>query len=267
MTKIIQKTGLILLMMTALATPLKSQSDYMVPADSLKTKFEVGMNIAPFVQGLIGGQFSDPLKWSAIVKMYKNERRIFRVGIQYYQSTYLSTDDFGPYENYVIVSQTDSTQIRRVNYQAPKNRLQLSVGGEHTWGERRLKQFAGIDIIAGHYVESRNTMDHPYIYDTTSVTFPNGAGIWNPDPNSPSSKVENVYGHMFYVGLSPFYGIKTNLGKRLSLTAQVGPDLAFSFGKIDRDDYLAGTTDRYSIFGFDYNMYTLVSDLSLYYKF
>lgn len=273
MPKIFQRTVLCLLL-GGVVIPVKAQFDYLQVEDTSKVKIEAGINIAPFIQGLIGNNFSDPLRLSAMVNIYKVKTRILRLGVQYLKSGEQYYTGFGYYtndsyinDNYLVVSQTDSTQIRRISAQAPKHKLQISCGGAYTWGKRKLRQFAGADILFGHYTESRHTTDHAFRYDTTFVGSSQSGGWWVPDNNIPRSMVSESFGHMFYAGLSPFYGIRLTFGKRFVMTAQTGPDISLAFGKIDYDDYLAGTSGSYSLQSFEFNMYSLVSDLSLYYRF
>jgi len=232
--------------------------------DSTKVRTnEISLNIAPVATGLMGASIFSP-RYSLSYKKIVKEKNALRFGASYLvrNSEYYSYYN----DNYSVLFSSDSVQMRRYFKYDAGNKIQISAGYELRWGKHKLKHFAGADVIGGYY-KTRTTWEDKEYYLTITPnqgdTFPQ----WKQNTSIPVSLARETIAEMFYVGISPFYGVRLDISKRFAMSAQVGFDASFDFGNSTDNNYYAGTYTETKIISFNFETSGLISDLSLIYKF
>ena len=228
-----------------------------VPEEEIK-KNEAGFNTATFIAVVLGTQMYQP-KLSLSYKRIVKERNAIRFSINGLPKTYLGST----HEHFYIISQTDSTQLRR-NYQNINgNKYQGNIGYERRKGKKKFKCFLGADLIFGHSGERRITYDESY---SLEKTFDGKDTLYQFRLDS-TAAIAFTSTRFFYTGISPFIGLNFSISKRFALSVQTGADMSFSIGKMKTKDYIKNETTETRISTFNFNMDGLVNDLSIVYRF
>ena len=229
--------------------------------DSTKVrKNELGLNIAPLAVALMGGSSYYP-RYALTYKRWFTEKRAIRIGVSY-------NEQVGDYPlgglPYKTLQLTDSTRRDYYSYYQANEKYQLNLGYQFIFGKRKLKQFAGIDLILGlyhsHYYSYAETIE----FDTTGVGQSN-AGLYETLLYSTDLGTTNY--DTKFIGLSPFYGIMFPVSKRFSVSAQVGYDFTYGITTATKSIYSAGQPQSYTYNVFEINSPGIVNDVSLIYRF
>jgi hypothetical protein len=237
--------------------PLHFISEPKVPEDEIK-KNEAGLNTAPFITMFLGAEMYHPkiaLSYKRIIK----SKNAIRASINSLSETYINSN----YKNYYIISQTDSTQLRRNYENTNGNKYQVNIGYEWRKGKKKLKYFFGNDLIFGYAGEKHRTYDENYILQKTII----GKDTLNQFYLDSSITIEYSSTRYLYAGISPFIGLYYPLSKKFVLSIQTGADILFSIGRVRTKDYIKNETSEVRVSTFDLNMNGLINDLSLVYRF
>lgn len=240
--------------------------------DSTKVRNnEIGLNIAPLASGLMGASTFSP-KYTVTYKKLCEQKSALRFSLSYVARNGNSYFWSGPdsYDNYDVLSSSDSVQLRRYHTYKPGNKIQLSIGYEYRWGKKKLKHFVGADITGGYYKTTNVWEDKEYIlrvWDSPNSGTSDSLPTWGQNTSAPTSIARQITADMFYIGLNPFYGLRYDVSKRFTLSAQTGFDLSFDFGNSYDDNYANGTYTEGRQIWFNFETIGLISDLSLIYHF
>ncbi len=226
---------------------------------------EIGVNIAPFVSGIMGASTYSP-KFSVLYKRVIKEKNAFRVSASFQPDSYYNVG-----ENYGIISYTDSTQLRRYYMNDDRGKLQANAGYEWRRGKKRIKYFWGADLIGGYHKQFSWISDQYYKLEK-NYPYPTTTGTdtlyhYTIDTDKPGMIVKTEETQYYYVGLSPFAGLTCPLTKRFILSAQIGFDAYMAFGKYRVDDHANSIYSTSDITMFEFNMPGLVNEVSLNYRF
>ena len=226
--------------------------------DSTKVrKNEIGLNVAPVLTVLMGGSLYTTRYGMTYKKMY-NEKRNFRFGISYDETF----DNSSMPQPYLSEYENDTTRVDYYGYFKSNYKWRFAVGYECVWGKKKLKQFAGADIIGGFYRTYSNSYENVMHVDTILPPATN-AGTYET-----LIEVRDVATHNSttkFIGLSPFYGIKYPLGNRWEVSAQIGYDMSFGISK--GTSTFNGQQTNATVYTFDLNTPGLINDVSLIYRF
>ena len=266
-----KKIVMAVIMATALsATGISQETTAAIPTiPQEKTKRnELGLNIASAASILLGAEPYTP-KLSLNFKRIVHENKALRFAASY-QFKWVETSLHNIY-NYDILSQTDSTQIRRNKQSDNGGRMQVNAGYEWRKGKKKLKYFFGADLIAGHTSHIYSVFDQAYkleqIYPFRGSPTEDTLFRFEYDPNTPTMFVTSEKTNYYYVGLGPFFGLTYPLSKRFSISAQTGVDIRYSFGKTVTKDYFSKISNSRSYGLYEFSTSGIVNDLSLIYKF
>ncbi len=175
-----------------------------------------------------------------------------------------------------ITTEYDETaNLLTVYSYQPNPNLQLDLGYERRilFGKSKLKLFYGIDLISGYKKRRSNATTTAFVGDTLSTGAPTytGGGILT----SKSTLSD------FYIGFNAFTGVRCDLSKRFSISAEVSSEFTHHFvtkttnsgtndrivSKYQKDEFLP-VVKRYSdgsLLSISFNRF--ISDVSLIYKF
>lgn len=214
--------------------------------DVLTKKREIALSVTPLISGLIGA-YSEP---RAILnyKLFYNDRNAIRIG---------GSGALNRHEDYSYpISSNDSTITERHHTKSRNYTYGTHVGFEHNWGKKKLTCFTGVDLLfsvtkkmENYYdlvLEKNEKLNYYPIKSSYPVTFYKSVGIGG--------------------GVRPFIGIKYPFTKHLSASAQMGADMVVYANK----NYLKtqnNPDEIYKNWTADFNMYSLISDISLIYTF
>lgn len=264
-----KKIFVITLLFSILASEgLKAQG--MPKVDTAGYKFwknELGMNVAPFACMAMGAYIYDAQYSFSFKRIVKGANALrINAGVQLFvNDRYLYSSPHTP-DNYELVSQSSTSEIRRYTESVRKPKLQLGLGYEWRKGNHRLSRFYGADLIVGRSSVQNTKKDYFMVLDSAGTPSSNGP-VWVRDPNNtqPSTAFDSRT-NSFYLGLAPFYGLRFPITKRLILTAQVGFDMSMAIGNYETEDYANGIHLSGMVTSFDFNMRG-ISDVTLAYRF
>ena len=173
-------------------------------------------------------------------------------------------------DNYDLIAHTDSTQIRRYAYQNPEDKIQVNLGYEWRRGKKKLKRFFGTDVITGYYQSKITKRDYAFKLGYTKqqqITYGTKYPQYVPDDSQYATIAFSETSDLFYVGLSPFYGIRYPISKRFSMSVQTGFYLYFAFGNTSYNDYTKSVFKNYSTNFLSTGISNFINDISLSYHF
>jgi hypothetical protein len=132
----------------------------------------------------------------------------------------------------------------------------VNLGYERVYGKRKLKWFYGADLSLGYSENITLNQSIRIVKDSVGwvedVTFTSTTG---------RSKTTTVS-----VGVSPFFGLKYPINKRLSVSAQLGIDAAYRSQRITGAIIGGVRPGHYT--SFDFNTESgLLNDISIIYRF
>ncbi|HEY0031216.1 MAG TPA: hypothetical protein VGC65_10690 [Bacteroidia bacterium] len=222
-------------------------------------KNELSINAVPVFKMLSNTGPSPATRFSFTYKRYLNEKSTLRFSVKADRID-LAANKYNPWNEHILLGDdTVITKERRVSpaYFSPH----LNIGYERLFGRNKLKWFYGADLSVG-YARSRSFIESKtLIKDTTQ-----GAGGWIESMTNQSEILSTTTKKITSLGLSPFFGLKYPLSKRLSVSAQVGVDMVYR--NEDRTETTGSTVKKYRVSSFDFNQDTgFLNDISLIYKF
>ena len=231
-------------------------------------KNELGLNFVPLVGAALGGFSSNPQYALSYKHIFKGSNAFrINVGVQLYVQENWQYSSPNMPDNYELVSQSLTTEIRRYSESISDPKYQLGIGYERRVGNHRLSRFYGADLIMGRSSRSYSKKDYFMVLDSAGTPYSNGPSwIIDPNNNQPSTAFDSRT-NSFYFGLSPFYGFRYPITKRLIVTAQMGFDASIAIGNYQSDDYANNIHLSGMVTTADFNIKGLISDLSLVFRF
>jgi hypothetical protein len=256
MQKMIVSAAVILLAHTGDCFAQNNSSD----TSSLQVirKNQLCLNVAPLLVGFMGGGVNSA-KLGLMYKRSTGEHVALRIGAYYFTPE----DNYAP-KPYYSMYVNDSTRRDYYNYYQVNEKWQLHLGWQYTFGKRKLKQFAGADVISGiAYSRNNNYAEDSHV----ATVLPPSTTAGSYETIVAAYDLGTRYSRTIYAGLSPFYGISYPLSKHFALSAQTGFDLSFGFSKVEQkvSGNPSGYSDHYRTM--DFNVPFLVNDVSLVYHF
>ena len=225
-------------------------------ANQLIRKNEIGTNIAPALIGFMGG-FYDNARYTLTYKRLNGKKEAFRFGVNY---TFPSSPDAFNGTSYSVVSKTDSSEIRQYSFSHKNDEFGLNLGYEFISEEKKWKIFYGLDVILGYYTTDSNIDNITYkqssSYSYYGISY--DAIEWQTITRSNST--------VFYIGGSPFLGLKYPLYKHFLVSAQTGLDLIYNMVKNEKvDEY--GNHSKIDFNTKSLNGNSLINNVSLIFSF
>jgi len=250
--------SLFVIVTSATAQDLNDSTKKAALVPSLK-KNEISINTAPAFRILLNSGESQATRFSATYKRYLSCNSAFRFSIM---ADVIHNDSYYPnYWSDAIILQADSVMIKQITVTPTYVSPHINIGYERLFGKHKLKWFYGADLTLG-YSESRSMKQNKtLVRDSTQ-----GPNAWVEAQTFQADIVSRRTTKMYSVGISPFFGAKYPLSKRISISAQVGVDMTFQNKQIT--ETASGTSQNFNVSAFDFNTNTgLLNDISLIYKF
>jgi hypothetical protein len=230
--------------------------------DSLKNhsffkKNEVSVNTAPVFKQLLTTGGSGSTRFSIGYKRYLNEKSALRFSLM---ADRIDNAVYNIHERSVIILNSDSVLIRQETVSPPYFSPHINIGYERLFGKRKLKWFYGADLVLG-YSQNKTFKQNIVLYrDSTQ-----GSTSWTEKEYRPEIVARSTT-KTFFMGVTPFFGVKYPLSKRFSVSAQVGVDAIFRDQRVT--DVSQGKNVHSHFSTFDFNQDTgFLNDISIIYKF
>jgi len=221
----------------------------------------IGINTVPALVVLMGGISGYENKFSMMFKRLNENRTALRIGASY--TRILDSDRFMFRQLYEIIKETDSTQLREYNFAPYGQRLQLNIGYEFIRGKKKLKRFYGADFVIGYYHSFSGKYRESWFKDTTSVYNING---WTPLYHEAPILTERTIDNIFFIGLSPFYGLRYPISNRFLMSVQVGFNGCIGLEKIKTSGEYINTFTHSSTIPYFF-LSGIIDDVSLIFRF
>ena len=232
-------------------------------------RHELCLNLAPALVTAMGASAAEG-RFSFFYKYVSKGNKAWRLGtsMTYYDHSHYSpagADDF------TVMSQTDTTEVRRYAQFTRGKRWQVHAGIERRVMTRndRISFLLGVDVIGGYFSEERKETDRFYVLSPGTGQTYAGTGTfhWQEDVHHSPSTALYSFTPFCFAGASPFAGARYSFGSRWSLLAQISIDMYAAFGKNVTWDYYNGThTERAYMMG-EFDSPGVLSDVSLVYRF
>ncbi|MFI5149568.1 MAG: hypothetical protein ACHQRM_07520 [Bacteroidia bacterium] len=221
---------------------------------------DIAFNVIPTFQFLSGAYMGGQTRRFSVIYRHLNKHNFYlRYGIviDRIKTRYSNTTD----STYTLVSQTDSTQIRKFDKGSPSfAKPRLVFGFEKEKGKKKLRQYYGLDISVGAFRYYTTQYFHSYTLNLNNQTNP-----WVASPVG-DVLIQRLDVSALFLGFSPFYGIRYQFTKHFLISAQVGFDMMLDAqtDKIENanHDIIHQPDNR-----FEANTPGLLSDLSFVYRF
>ena len=234
-------------------------------------KNELGTNIAPIISSLMGGYIPNQQYTISYKRIIKGANAIrINAAIQIYVRNNFQTNNPNLPDNYELVSQSANSEVRRYSEDKRDPKFQLGMGYEWRKGSHRLSRFYGLDLVLGRTSSSYTKKDYFMVLDSTASpsSLASGGAAWIIDPNNnqPSTAFDSRTNSLYF-GLSPFYGLRYPITKRLIVTAQIGFDATMAIGNYTSDDYTNNIHLSGMVTTVDFDSRGVISDVTLAYRF
>lgn len=229
-----------------------------VASEPLKRN-EISINTAPLFRMLLGAGSSEATRFSATYKRNLTSKSAFRFSIM---ADMMNQNSYYPNPwNEAIILQTDSVLIKQTTVSPSYVSPHVNIGYERLFGKNKLKWFYGTDLTLGYHKSESYKQNKTLVRDTAF-----GQNAWVEVLDVQANIVSSTKTKGYSIGLSPFFGAKFPVSKRLSISAQVGADMAFR--NMEVEETKAGITNKSRFSTFDFNLSTgILNDISLVYKF
>lgn len=232
-----------------------SGSSYFLEDNFLKNEF--GISFDPILISLLGGSVQNNNARAALTyRRHLNEKWSFRmVGALISDMNY--DDDFSDYdESY----NSDSTlKYKYYSGEDQSRGFAVNSGIQFNWGKKKLKWFAGADLVYHRYKKELYTIKYTYALDTLDGSFY-------------FQDFENTYRNEHMgdrIGIFPFIGIRAMFSKHWGFSTHFGVSMEYGFEKYSVYNYSITPTDIniYKSTSFNMESYALFQDVSLIFRF
>lgn len=229
------------------------------PDKDIAKKNEISINTAPLFRALLNAGPAEATRFSATYKRNLNSKSALRFSIM---ADLIKENSYYPNPwNETIILQTDSVLIKQTTVSPGYVSPHVNIGYERLFGKKKLKWFYGTDLSIGYSKSESYIQNKTLVRDTAF-----GQNAWVEVINIQADIVSKTKTKGYSIGLSPFFGAKFPISKRLSISAQVGADMTFQNKEISETK--AGITKNYRVSTFDFSQSTgIINDISLIYKF
>lgn len=195
-------------------------------SSKLSCKPSLSLNVTPVASMFLGGTVAPTSLGLLYTNRMINEKIEFRVKPQV---TFYSNNIYEGFygDAYRILSQTDSTQARQYNYLNSDPRFALGFGMTWTFG-KKLKKYVGFEVFGSYQESNESVMQKDYTLKFDSANT--DGNFWIYEPSGTDDKwVSSTSNRIIQVGFRPVFGMSFPLFGRISLLAEISPDMGLSF--------------------------------------
>ena len=227
-------------------------------SDPLFQKNEISVNTQPVLKVLMNAGESEVNRFSATYKRNLNEKSALRFTLA---ADMINRDSNIPLaQSESIILATDSIVIKQHSSTPSYVSPHVNIGYERHFGKKKIQWFYGADLLLGYSVSNTIKQNTTLYRDTAQGDF-----VWV-QKGFNSEIVSKTRRETISIGVVQFFGAKIPISKHLSVSAQVGCDMAYNNQHLSGTGVPMGRQSHISSFDFS-GAAGFLNDVSLIYKF